>query len=159
MVHQWLKSWTLIRPRSGEDFVKSDYFSPKLCRESLDLVYLCRIWLFWLSKFAKSNWKLVEIAGEFARIDIFGRVRFHGFWTRGLKTDLPASGFGTRDLQPTTGAIGSGERRSGMGELGGWPGGLDSPNVTNSSNLKILLAAKFFTSSIMKIKKYLVTKP
>ena len=31
--------------------------------------------------------------------------------------------------------------------------------VTNSSNLKILLAAKFFTSSIMNIKKYFVTKP
>jgi len=31
--------------------------------------------------------------------------------------------------------------------------------VTNLSNLKILLTAKFFTSSTMKIKKYLVTKP
>ena len=31
--------------------------------------------------------------------------------------------------------------------------------MINSSNLKMLLAAKFFTSSIMKIKKYLVIKP
>ena len=34
-----------------------------------------------------------------------------------------------------------------------------SEYVTNSNNLTVLLAAKFFTSSIMKIKKYLVTKP
>ena len=31
--------------------------------------------------------------------------------------------------------------------------------VTNSNNLKMLLATKFFTSSTMKIKKYLATKP
>ena len=31
--------------------------------------------------------------------------------------------------------------------------------VTNSNNLKMLLVAKFFTSSTMKIQKYLVTKP
>ena len=31
--------------------------------------------------------------------------------------------------------------------------------VTNSNNLKMLLVAKFFTSSTMKIKKYLATKP
>ena len=34
-----------------------------------------------------------------------------------------------------------------------------SQYVTNFSNLKILLAANFFTSLTMKIKKYLVTKP
>ena len=35
-----------------------------------------------------------------------------------------------------------------------------SQYMTNSTNLKkMLLAAKFFTSSTMKIKKYLVTKP
>ena len=33
-----------------------------------------------------------------------------------------------------------------------------SQYVTNSSNLKILLVAKSFTSLTMKIKKYLVTK-
>ena len=33
-----------------------------------------------------------------------------------------------------------------------------SQYVTNSSNLKMLLATKFFTSLIMKIKKYLFTK-
>ena len=38
-----------------EDFVKSDYFSPKSCRESLDLVYLCRIYLFWSPKSTKSS--------------------------------------------------------------------------------------------------------
>ena len=48
---------------------------------------------------------------------------------RGLKTDLPASGFGAQRLRPTIGAIGSGERRSGTGGLGKWPGGLDSPNA------------------------------
>ena len=31
--------------------------------------------------------------------------------------------------------------------------------MTNSSKLKMLLVTKFFTSSTMKIKKYLVTKP
>ena len=36
----------------------------------------------------------------------------------------------------------------------------ESQYVTNSTNLKkMLLAAKFFTSSTMNIKKYLVTKP
>ena len=34
-----------------------------------------------------------------------------------------------------------------------------SQYVTNFSNLKMLLAIKFFTSSTIKIKKYLVTKP
>ena len=34
-----------------------------------------------------------------------------------------------------------------------------SQYVTNSINLKMLMAAKFFTSSTMKIEKYLVTKP
>ena len=130
-----------IWPRSGEDFVKSDYFSSKSCRESLDLVYLCRIWLFWSPKSAKSSWKLVGINGKFARIDVFGRVGFHGFWTRELETDPPASGFGTRDPRPTVGAVGSGERRSGTGGLGGWAGGLDSPKEDywqQDSNLSIL---------------------
>ena len=34
----------------------------------------------------------------------------------------------------------------------------ESQYVNNSSNLKMLLAAKFFSSSTMKIKKHLVTK-
>ena len=118
-----------IRPRSDEDFVKSDYFSPKSCRESLDLVYLCRIWLFWLPKSAKSSWKLVGINGEFARIDVFKWVGFHGFWMRELETNPPALGFGTRDPQPTVGGVGSGERRSGTGGLGG---GLDSPSYVHT---------------------------
>ena len=43
----------------GRDFFKFDDFSPKSCWESLDLLYLCRIWLFWLTKFVKSSWNLV----------------------------------------------------------------------------------------------------
>ena len=46
---------------------------------------------------------------------------------RGLETNPPASGFRAQDLWPTVGAVGSGERRSGTGVLGGWAGGLDSP--------------------------------
>ena len=35
----------------------------------------------------------------------------------------------------------------------------ESQYITKSNNLKMLLAAKFFTSLIMNIKKYLVTEP
>ena len=80
---------------------------------------LCQIKL----KTRRNQWK-------FARIDVFGRVGFHGFSTSELETDPPASGFGNRDPWPTRGAVGSGERRSGtggLGGLGGWAGGLDSP--------------------------------
>ena len=80
---------------------------------------ICQIKL----KTRRNQWK-------FARIDVFGRVGFHGFSTSELETDPPASGFGNRDPWPTRGAVGSGERRSGtggLGGLGGWAGGLDSP--------------------------------
>ena len=79
---------------------------------------ICQIKL----KTRRNQWK-------FARIDVFGRVGFHGFSTSELETDPPASGFGNRDPWPTRGAVGSGERRSGTGGLGGWAGGLDSPIV------------------------------
>ena len=82
---------------------------------------ICQIKL----KTRRNQWK-------FARIDVFGRVGFHGFSTSELETDPPASGFGNRDPWPTRGAVGSGERRSGtggLGGLGGWAGGLDSPNA------------------------------
>ena len=52
---------------------------------------------------------------------------------RELETDPPALGFGTQDPRPTVGAVGSGERQSGTGGLGEWPGGLDSPNVPNKT--------------------------
>ena len=45
---------------SGRDFFNSDDFSPKPCWESPDLLYLCQIWLFWLTKSAKLSWNLVE---------------------------------------------------------------------------------------------------
>ena len=48
---------------------------------------------------------------------------------RELETNPPALGFGTRDPRPTVGIVGSGERRSGTGELGG---GLDSPSYVHT---------------------------
>ena len=53
---------------------------------------------------------------------------------RELETNPPALGFGTRDPRPTVGAVRSGERRSGTGGLGGWAGGLDSPNINSKRN-------------------------
>ena len=70
---------------------------------------ICQIKL----KTRRNQWK-------FARIDVFGRVGFHGFSTSELETDPPASGFGNRDPWPTRGAVGSGERRAGWA---GWAGG------------------------------------
>ena len=57
---------------------------------------------------------------------VFGQVGFHGFWRRGLATDPPKLGFGTRDPCPFAGAI-----ESGGGGLGtsGWVSGLDSPKL------------------------------
>ena len=91
--------------RSGEDFIKANDFSLKSCRKSPDLVYLCQIWLFWSPKFAKSNWKLVGITREFAkiwclRVGRISRVLKEGtrnrptsveFWSSGPMSDCQSS--------------------------------------------------------------------
>ena len=75
---------------------------------------------------AENSSESLENSWEF---DVFGQVRFHRFWMRGLETNPPASGCRARDLRLTVGAVGSGERRSGTVGLGGWLGGLDNPSL------------------------------
>ena len=74
---------------------------------------------------------------------------------RELKTDPPASGFGARDPRPTAEAVGSGERRSGTGGLGGWPGGLDNPipHHSNFTNWKCIFLL-FFTKCKIEANEY-----
>ena len=72
---------------------------------------------------AESSSESLENSLEF---DVFEGVEFHRFWRRELETNPPTSGFGARDLHSTAGVVRSGERRSGTGGLGRWPGGLDS---------------------------------
>ena len=72
---------------------------------------------------AENSSESLENSLEF---DVFEGVEFHRFWRRELETDPLASGFGAWDPHSTVGVVGSGERRSGTGGLGRWPGGLDS---------------------------------
>ena len=109
----------------GKDFAKSDAFSPKLCRESSDLV-------FWSPKSVKSWWKTRRKAWIRSGSFSLRAVGLNNFWRRGPKTEPSALGFGARDLCPTTGVVGSGCSRSGTGGLGGWAGEMDSPRVGES---------------------------
>ena len=99
----------------GRDFAKSDAFSPKSCRELSDLV-------FWSPKSAKSWWKTCRKAWICSGSFSLRAVGLNSFWRRGPKTKLSASGFGARDLCPTTGVVGSSCSRSSTGGLGGWDG-------------------------------------
>ena len=106
--------------------LKPDRDHWNLPNQAENLVYLCRIWLFWSSKSTKSSWKLVGKLKNTPKFDVFRQVGFHGFWRRGLETDPHALGFGAQDPRPTAGAVKSGEHGSGTG-------GLDSPNIYNGS--------------------------
>ena len=66
---------------------------------------------------------------------VFRWVGFHGFWRRGLKTDLPTSSFGAQDPHPTIGAV---DRVAAGWVRAGWAGGLDSPNFMHNFKLQKL---------------------
>ena len=96
--------------QSSEDFFWFGDFPPNRAEN-------CQIWCIYAGSncFGRQNLpnqaeNLSQSLENSPKFDVFGQVKFHGFWTRGLETDPSALGFGARDPRPTARAIGSGER-------------------------------------------------